>query len=60
MDEKKLEEIVQALDGLTYVEWTKLKGIVERKYAPDMGKVKLADTEGLLRMLKLEMLGIIP
>lgn len=57
---KKLEEIVQALDGLTYVEWTKLKGVVERKYAPDMGKVKLADTEGLLRMLKLEMLGVIP
>lgn len=57
---EQLEQIVDALDGLTYADWCRVKVIVEQKYSPDMGKVKLTDTEGLMRMMKLEILGITP
>lgn len=54
MDELKLQQIADALEGLTYSEWSRVRMAVEKKYSPDMGKVQLADTEGLVRLMKLE------
>ncbi len=53
---EQLEQIANALDGLTYADWCRIKVIVEQKYSPDMGKVRLTDTEGMMRMMKLELL----
>jgi len=54
LDEIKLQQIAEALEGLTYAEWSRIRVSVEKKYSPDMGKVQLADTEGLVRLMKLE------
>lgn len=56
LNEEKIKSIVDALEGLTYIEWLKIKPLVEQKYSPSIGKVKLTDTEGLLRLIKLELL----
>nr|DAO23218.1 MAG TPA: hypothetical protein [Caudoviricetes sp.] len=53
---EQLEQIANALDGLAYADWCRIKAIVEQKYSPDMGKVRLTDTEGMMRMMKLELL----
>lgn len=60
MNEQKIKTIVNALEGLTYLEWLKIKPLIEQKYSRDIGKVKFTDTEGLEKLIKLELLGIVP
>ena len=60
LNEEKIKNIVNALEGLTYAEWVKIKSLVDQKYSPNISKVKLTDTEGLSKLIKLELLGIVP
>lgn len=57
MDEKKLRQIAELLDGVPYVQWCKMRHAIEQKYSSMMGKVTVASTEELLKALKFEVLG---
>ncbi len=57
MDEVKLQQIAELLEGVPYYQWCKVRHAIEQKYSSMMGKVTVANTEELLKSLKFEVLG---
>lgn len=55
----RIEQIVNAVDGMTYSDWSKVKVAIEKRYASMSSKLELSDTEALRKLLQLELKGII-
>lgn len=54
MKQEKVSEILRALNGLKYHEWSKVKMCIEKKYASMACKLELNDTEALQKEMDLE------
>lgn len=52
MAEEKMRLILQAMDGITYLEWTKLKHVIDRKFNNEASiqrnKIKMASPEAII------------
>lgn len=60
MKKEKLEEIIRALEGITYEEWKNLKWAVNRHYKYNRNNMKIEDTKDFREFLESELLEQLP
>lgn len=41
MDEEKIRKIIEAMDGITYIEWCKLKHVMDKDFTAKAGKIAM-------------------
>lgn len=53
MEKEKLKEILQSMDGITYLEWKKLKSCIDQCFSAEASKqnnqIQLAGIEQVIR-----------
>lgn len=56
MTGEKMQLILQAMDGITYLEWTKLKHVIDRKFDNEASiqrnRIKMASPEVIIDSYK--------
>lgn len=53
MDDGKLNDLVDLLDGLTYVEWSRVKEGVDREFSRMRNRLTLHDKKSLESLLRM-------
>lgn len=54
MDEQKIHELVNLLDGTSQSDWTRIKQHIDMRFSYEAAKVKFGDTPLLKRNLEVE------
>ena len=49
-----IQQIAQAVCGLKYHEWCRIRNAIEKKYTSELAKAELHDPEALARMIALD------
>ncbi len=52
--ERRIALIVEAVTGLKYYEWSRIKAVIDMKFSSTSSKVVLEDAEELKRAIQLE------
>lgn len=53
--EKQADVIAEAVSGLRYCEWSRIKTAIDKKFSSASAKVKLEDAEELKRAIQAEL-----